>query len=732
MKKTVMLSVILLLVLLAVPHAFAATTSGSCGDGVTWKYTSSTYTLTISGSGAGTMYDYGYVSENGSVFNREVPWKGNTIKKIVINSGVKYIGREAFKDQTSLTQVTMASSVTELGAYAFDGCNTLTSIPLSTGLKTIGAKAFQDCIALTSVTFPQSLETIGTLAYAYSGLTSVTIPSTLKKIESNAFYATMMTQLTISSSSTVLETGCFGSNQYLKTVSLPAGMTEIPDSMFSGCLRLNSITIPSSVTRIGNSAFYYCQGLYNLELPSGLQEIGSNAFRDAGKSLFLLPGTVTTIGLNAFDRSNSSGYTVRVLIPDSVTSLPDHMLLGNQSSAVFLVHASYPLKGSIDTGANIIEVDDSVPLSSIEDFKKINNTNLLYYTTKAGKMVISGSGDIPANFCKGKTTLKEVEIQGNSTINIGASAFEGCTNLTKFRMPKTPDSVGDRAFYNCSKLSDIRLNSSTIDNNIATYTLGSYAFYGCNALTRLQLSVYTSIGEYAFANCTGITDASCGNSTANIPQGLFQGCTGLQTIYLPQCPEIGTLAFDGCSSLTKCYSYKAYSYYSGYTTIPANTFRDCTSLDWFYLPAYVTTVSDSAFPTKTLLLKQDGSTANTGTHASMNLPAAVTEATHITGGGYCGTNATYYITGYTNNAETVRKLTIAGTGAINANAFKENKGFNRVVIGEGITEIGSNAFQNTYCCEATLPVSLQTIGAYAFDGCTNFDTVSWQSGLKTS
>lgn len=716
MKKIVLVALIALLMLIVVPHAFAA---NSCGNGVTWSY--SNYVLTFSGTGNGVMYDYGTTE------HPTAPWKSYTIRTIRINNGIKYIGKNAFKGMSALTFVRIESSTTELGAYAFSGCTALNNVVLTSGLKIIGERTFDGCTALTSITLPQGLETIGMHAFYNTGLTSIEFPSGLTKIESGAFSTTKLTAVTIPNTVTEIGSGCFEMNDCLTTASLPSGMTEIPDSMFSGCSKLNNVVIPSGVTRIGDYAFYYCQYLTNLTLPSGLQEIGKNAFRDIGKSLFLLPGTVTSIGRNAFDRANSPSYSVRVLIPDSVTSLPDHMLISNENSATFLVHASYPLKGSIDAGARIIEVDDSIPLNTITDFGRIS-TNLFYYISTAGKLVLSGTGDIPANQFKNKTSLTEVEIQGNNIKNIGASAFEGCTNLTKVRIPQTMTSIGNRAFYGCSKLADIRYEGSN-ENIIVTDTTGSYAFYGCSALQKVTVYADSGIGEYAFANCTGLQQVS--SYVKEYPEGLFKGCTGLQKIYLHECTAIGPMAFDGCTSLSTVFSSHTYSNYQGYKTISENAFRGCMALNWYFLPVYVTSVAENAFPENTVLLKQNGCSADIGSHAAFSLPASVSESTHITAGGWCGTNAIYYISGYTNVAETTRKLNIAGTGAINANAFKGDVTFNRLTIGEGITEIGSNAFQNSYCCEAVLPASLQTIGAYAFDGCTNFDTLSWQNGLKT-
>ena len=45
---------------------------------------------------------------------------------------------------------------------------------------------------------------------------------------------------------------------YIKTTSLPDGLTSIGYEAFGYCPSLTSVTIPNSVTSIGEYAFYYC------------------------------------------------------------------------------------------------------------------------------------------------------------------------------------------------------------------------------------------------------------------------------------------------------------------------------------------------------------------------------------------------------------------------------------------------------------------------------------------
>ena len=62
-------------------------------------------------------------------------------------------------------------------------------------------------------------------------------------------------------------------------------------------------------------------------------------------------------------------------------------------------------------------------------------------------------------------------------------------------------------------------------------SIGDYAFYGCTGLTSIILpDSITNIEECAFFVCTGLTSISIGNSVTSIGEGAFCGCTALTSI----------------------------------------------------------------------------------------------------------------------------------------------------------------------------------------------------------
>ena len=66
----------------------------------------------------------------------------------------------------------------------------------------------------------------------------------------------------------------------------------------------------------------------------------------------------------------------------------------------------------------------------------------------------------------------------------------------------------------------------------------------------------TSIGEYAFYGCTGLTSVTIPNSVTSIGNGAFEYCTGLTSVTISNSvTKIGKSAFKDCKSLTSVINY---------------------------------------------------------------------------------------------------------------------------------------------------------------------------------
>jgi len=162
-----------------------------------------------------------------------------------------------------------------------------------------------------------------------------------------------------------------------------------------------------------------------------------------------------------------------------------------------------------------------------------------------------GSGIESAKFPKVKT--------------IPSLAFANCKNLKSARFPEVTDiadvaSIGQYAFYNCTELTDVYFPIAQ--------TIGNYAFSE-SGLVSAEFPVVTVIGQYAFYNCTELIEADF-PIAHTIGNFAFSG-SGLESVNFPEVTLIHASAFRSCINLTEIVFPAA-------TYIAESAFRNCTNL----------------------------------------------------------------------------------------------------------------------------------------------------------
>ena len=130
-------------------------------------------------------------------------------------------------------------------------------------------------------------------------------------------------------------------------------------------------------------------------------------------------------------------------------------------------------------------------------------------------------------------------------------------------------SIGNYAFANCSNLTTASFPNVT--------SIGNYAFNYCPNLTTISFPSATSIGFYAFYQCSKLTTASFPNVTS-IGNYAFNYCSNLTTISFPSTTSIGHHAFQNCLSLTT-------ASFSNVTLIDNYAFANCSNLTTISFPS---------------------------------------------------------------------------------------------------------------------------------------------------
>ena len=304
--------------------------------------------------------------------------------------------------------------VTSIGDYAFYGCSSLTSVTIPSSVTSIGYNAFMYCYDLTSVTIPEGVTSIGD--YAFYGCSSVTS----FVVDSNNRYFSAVNGLLCSEDGKTL-VACPGS---LTSVTIPAGVTSIGSSAFSGCSRLTSVTIPSSVTSIGGGAFLDCTGLTSVTISEGVTFIGDKAFLGCSRlTSVTIPSSVTTIGEGAFEGNTSITFNGSL----ECSKWPSGL---NKSTRV---------------SVKIPEGVTSIRSSAFSGCSGLTSVTIPSSVTSIDSFAFSG--------CSSLTSL----MIPSSVTSIGSSAFSGCSSLTSLMIPKGVTSIGNEAFADCSGLTSVTI-----------------------------------------------------------------------------------------------------------------------------------------------------------------------------------------------------------------------------------------------------------------------------------
>ena len=256
------LAVCLILSVCVCLMTFAADSSGSCGEKVTYKLSNGT--LTVSGTGAMNSY-----SENG------VPWAParSRITKVVVETGVTSVGYYAFADCPSLTSVTLAATVTDIGRFAFANCEKLNGVVLPDGLKTLGSHAFLNCKALTAITVPEGVKVLSPSVFdGCSALADVTLPSGLKTVGASAFEdCSSLVSLRIPDNTESVGAYAFENCVSLTALRVHASVASLGEKVFNGCSSSLVVTCPK-----GSATDLYCNDANITVRHEGLSEGGSD------------------------------------------------------------------------------------------------------------------------------------------------------------------------------------------------------------------------------------------------------------------------------------------------------------------------------------------------------------------------------------------------------------------------------------------------------------------------
>ncbi len=357
-------------------------------------------------------------------------------------------------------------------------------------------------------------------------------------------------------------------------------------------------------------------------------------------------------------------------------------------------------------------------------------------------VVPSGGADsVKAELIKPITPQKpdesvlEFEELSNGTYEVSGLVDDDLKEtLTEVTIPSTYNgenvtSIGDYAFDNCSALATI-----TIPDSVTS--IGDNAFYDCDSLTSITIpDSVTSIGDYAFSSCSSLTSITIPDSVTSIGDYVFSSCSSLSSITIPDSvTSIGDYAFSGCSSLTSI------TIPDSVTSIGYNAFFRCSSLSSITIPDSVTSINGvfSGCSSLSSITIPDSVTSINGAFSGCSSLSSITIPDSVTSinGAFFGCSSLSSITipdsvtligeAAFMNCNSLTSVTIPDSvTGIGNNAFSGCSSFTSITIPNSVTGIGNSAFSGcSSFTSITIPDSVTGIGNYAFSGCSSLTSIT--------
>ncbi len=258
---------------------------------------------------------------------------------------------------------------------------------------------------------------------------------------------------------------------------------------FAGCSSLenvNFLTVESTdevSINIGNYAFANCTSLTGIELTNAT--IGNGAFGNCTAMTNVYVGNVAVV--------NNPFYGLKFYTPDGVIIdcqsefFPNHAYYGSEGALYLEGPRMVGVTFEYDGYSYEITSFDSTGSTNYLDYTDYNPIieNTIYGTAMSTGFASESSGithcDLPANIYYEDFRLIVTAVE--------SKAFYGDESIQKLSLPWSMDSVGSRAFANCTNLADVTLGT--------TKAIGNYAFYN-TAVGSFSLDYVTDIGTKAF------------------------------------------------------------------------------------------------------------------------------------------------------------------------------------------------------------------------------------------
>ena len=614
-----------------------------------------------------TRFGYAFVMPNGMYqidqFNDVVP---ASLKSVSIKFG------DYWEDPSDPTN--FAYFIDE---GSFQGCSSIEIVILGENIVAISDNAFKNCVNLKTITLPKNLIAIENSAFANcEKMETIVIPKGVMYFGAEAFYnCSLLKYIVFEEDNTVFESfgySCFENCTSLLAISFPQ-VTDSDPSAFKNCASLKSVSFgDNSYFEYGYPSDLYamfegCSSLETIKIPwaySNTTRLTITTWASAA------PTSQGNDGDYWFDTSHNQVF-YKIGGQWELAFAGDGFTLYVQTNLTFPTSNLHV--GDCFIGKSTSTNGPELYVYNGSSWDELDNLN--FYYNRFAYLFGSDSSAVPESltnviitnsdfynfvgYFEGCSHIKNVILPDNVK-GISANMFKGCTGLSYAPMNDNITAIGKNAYYGCSGITAIAVPAS-----VEEFGLG--CFQGCTSLESLKIpfigsNVANNNNDY-IGHLFGATNSS--SNATYIPESL-------KTVEVTGDCNISYRAFYGCSHLENLIiSGTPTSYDSN------NQFEGCSSLKYLYL-SYL-------------------GNNPTSTYGSLSS-----------------------LFGNVNNIPTTLNTVIIANGVgpnhdlIPQNAFQGCPNIENLILPEGITTIGKQAFANAKIKNVVVPEGVTTLGNQMF------------------